>query len=115
MTKRTRQDIEALAIEHHGFKPYETLTDRELDANNEEAWGQVAQALRDKIAQGLDIDEARSAVDADLVARSRGNEEIIRRALLAKANKSDIRFAAYAICDQSIIGCQKGFVWDVEL
>ena len=96
---------------------WDNMTDAQLDARNQEAWDVCSQLLREALARNsdLDLDGAKSLVEADMIAERRECERLIKRGARSRASKTDRWVADSARQRNEHLGFDMGMLWDVEV
>ena len=90
------------------------MTDAQREEANEDAYCVMADAIRRAMENGLDLRDARAAVEQQLLADMAAYEADMRRAAKHRATKRDIANGVYAKARHTRLGFQLCLVWDVE-
>lgn len=95
---------------------WDNMTDGEMDRLNGEAWDACTARLRTVLrdATDLDLDGAKSIVEAQMISEMREYERLMKRGARSRASKLDREIAARAADDHDRVGFDMGMLWDID-
>lgn len=96
---------------------WDEMTDAQRDERNMEAWDACCDLVRRALADNpdFDLDDAKHAVEAQMLSDIREYARLIKRGQRTRASKLDRRIAEGARADSDRLGFDLGMLWDVEL